>query len=131
MELFYYLYITIPVAFVLLLAPGNYRPTNWIWLVILIISLFLGIGPYIAIAYIIYALSTRKTIKNSSVEYGPDGSYTKYGPGYTKSPPKTGEVALKVFGGILAGVCVAFGLLVIGIFIAILTYKPPAGSKTM
>jgi phage shock protein PspC (stress-responsive transcriptional regulator) len=130
MSLLLLAYILVPIAIVVMFK--NYKKSNWAWLGILIVSIFLGIAPYVAAAYLAtYLFTNKKSKSNSGVTYSPDGSYTVYNPTDTKSAPSTGKTAFKIIGGILAGLAVTFGLLIVGVIILIATYKPPAGSKGM
>jgi hypothetical protein len=124
-------YILVPIAFVVMLK--NYKQSNWIWLGILIISIFLGVAPFVAAGYLVSYLFLNKKGNggSNSVSYSPDGSYTVYNPADTKAAPSTGKTAFKIIGGILAGLAITFGLLIVGVIILIATYKPPAGSKGM
>jgi hypothetical protein len=124
-------YILVPIAFVVMLK--NYKKSNWAWLGILIVSIFLGVAPFVAAGYLASYLFMNKqgSSSNNSVTYRPDGSYTVYNPTDTKTAPSTGKTAFKIIGGILAGLAITFGLLIVGVFILIATYKPPAGSKSM
>jgi hypothetical protein len=126
-------YILVPIALVLMFK--NYKTMNWLWLAFLIGSIFIGVAPFVALAYLVTAYITRNkskqssTVSNSSVTYNPDGSYTVYKSEDTKKASSPGKVAFKVVGGVLAGLCVVGGMLFIGLIIAIMTYKPPAGGK--
>jgi hypothetical protein len=135
MNLFFLSYLLVPVAFVLMMK--NYSTTNWIWLTILIVSIFLGVAPFVAGAYLVTSLSLNK--KGSSVPkpitFKSDGSYTVYPPIDPKSVPSTGKTAFRVIGGIIGGLAIAFGLFIVGILIWISSMPPPTvsggGSKTM
>lgn len=120
---YYFLgYALVPVAFVIMVR--EYRTTNWIWLGLLIGSLFLGIAPFMAIAYLGTAyFQSRKVPTNSSaqagssVTYHPDGSYTVYKAVDPVTAPSPGRLAFRIIGGIIAGASMAFGLLVIGVIL--------------
>lgn len=128
-------YLLVPVAFIHLMK--NYQSTNWIWLGVLIASLFIGVAPFVAGACLVTSLFIRQ--KNStttnSVTYKPDGSYTVYAPIDAKSAPSAGKTAFRVIGGVIGGLAIAFGLLIVGILIWISTMPSPTfnggGSKTM
>lgn len=135
MNLFFLSYLLVPVAFILMLK--NYSKTNWIWLAILIVSIFLGVAPFIAGAYLVTSLFLSK--KGSSapkpITFQLDGSYTAYAPTDPKTAPSAGKTAFRVVGGIIGGLAIAFGLLIVGILIWISSMPPPTvsggGSKTM
>jgi hypothetical protein len=130
-------YILVPIALAVMFR--NYKPTNWLWAGFLIVSIFCGIAPFVAIAYLItFFFSTKPFDKNNKntrvkgVTYHPDGSYTVYSSQATKSAPSTGKVAFRVIGGILAGLTMAFGLLLVGIVLLITIFPNllcPGNSK--
>lgn len=126
-------YILIPVVFFLLLK--FYRPINWLWLSLLVAGVFLNIAPLICIVYLLYFYYVRThTIKApagvNAISYHNDGSYTVYKVEAADKAPSTGKVAFRVVGAILAGLCIMFGLLIVGLFIAFMgmKYSAPAGN---
>jgi hypothetical protein len=135
MKLFFISYLLVPVAFIFMMK--NYNSTNWIWLGILIASIFLGVAPFVAGGYLVTTLffNKKSAVANSSVTYKPDGSYTVYAPNDSKSAPSAGKIAFRIVGGIIGGLAIAFGLLIVGILIWISTLPPSTynggGSKTM
>ena len=116
-------YILVPIAFIFMIK--DYKHSNWIWLPMMLGGLFLGIGPYIALAYL--AMSYKKQTPEkadasglqtkSAITYHPDGSYTVYQVADTKNAPSAAKIAFRVVGGIIAGASIAVGLLFVGIIL--------------
>jgi hypothetical protein len=110
----------------------NYNKQNWAWLAIMIISIPLGVAPFIAIAYLIVFNRKNKNnlaSTNKGVVYNQDGSYIVYKPEDTAQAPSTARVAFKVLIGIIFATMISYGLLLVGIIILIAT--KPSGSKYM
>lgn len=117
-------YILVPVAFVVMMI--NYRPTNWLWLSFLIVSIFVGVAPFLALAYLatVYVLdkdSPKAKPKESTkaITYHPDGSYTVYKSEDAKASASPMKIAFRVVGGIIAGVAICFGLLIVGLLLLV------------
>lgn len=107
-------YILVPIAFVMMLK--NYQTTNWLWLGFLLISLPIGVGPFIALAYL-FASATgyqKDVSKSSKITYNADGSYTVYKAEDTKAAPSAGRLAFRIVGGLIAGATMAVGLIIVG-----------------
>lgn len=125
-----YAYILIPIAFVLMLV--KYKPINWLWLGFLIGSLFIGIAPYVALAYIFVFMLTKSNFNNKKIiRYNSDGSYTVYPIGNSTRLSSLGKTVFQTIGSIVAGLALLFGLFIAFIIIVLVIYQPPAGSKTM
>lgn len=115
-------YLLVPIALIYMVR--NYKSTNWLWAGFLVASVFIGIAPFVAIAYLITLfLSSRSTKRKGDANakvvksYNTDGSYVVYDASSVKSAPSTGRVAFKMIGGIVAGITIAFGLLIVGIIL--------------
>ena len=127
-------YIFVPIVLVLLFK--NYRPTNWIWLVLLFVGFFMGIAPYIAIGYLISYFLIEKTEekhennKGTVTRYYPDGSYIMYRPDDTPANDSTGKLLFRIFGGLMAGVLLCVGLYIVGIMLFV-TVSCGGNSKCM
>lgn len=116
MSLLIFGYILIPVALIVMFK--NYQTVNWLWLGFLIISVFIGVAPFVAIAYLVTAyMAHNKPKAANNVTYHPDGSYTVYKAEETKAAPSPGRMAFRIIGGILAGASIAFGLLIVGVIL--------------
>jgi heme/copper-type cytochrome/quinol oxidase subunit 2 len=120
MNLLVFGYFLIPIALVVMFTA--YRPVNWIWFCLLMISLFIGVAPFVAIVYLLVYFRSRKkqgdtSDANSRVTYHPDGSYTVYKAANTSSAPSAGKMAFRIVGGILAAASVLFGLLIVAFII--------------
>jgi len=108
----------------------KYEKRNWIWLIPIIIGLPFGIGPFIALAYLLVTRNNKNNNNNyNNVVYNSDGSYTVYKSAESLKGPSTGKIIFKVISGIIIAGLVAFGLLVIAFLVA-LAIKP-ANSKSM
>ncbi len=115
-------YLLIPVALVVMIM--RYRRDNWFWLALLVASLFVGVAPFVAIAYLVTAAWGDKEPRKrstTSVTYYPDGSYTVYEANSPKTPRSPAKFAFQLVGGIVAGAVICFGLFVVGslVFLAI------------
>lgn len=114
-------YVLVPVAFVMMVK--NYETINWLWLAFLVLSLFIGIAPFVAIAYLVTATETNKNNKssapaiNEAVTYRSDGSYIVYKAEDTSTALSPGKMAFRVIGGVIAGATIAFGLLFVGVIL--------------
>ena len=110
-------YVFIPIALIVMFK--KYRSTNWLWLGFLIISVFIGIAGFVALAYLVTAALTHSEsgVANQKVSYKPDGSYVVYQVADTMTAPSPGRTAFRIVGGILAGASIAFGLLFVGIIL--------------
>jgi hypothetical protein len=111
-------YILVPIAFVLMLK--DYKTVNWIWLGFLVAGIFIGVAPFIALAYLITNyVSKQKTPQqaSNSVTYNADGSYTVYKTDAVLTAPSPGKLAFRIVGGIIAGLAMAFGLLIVGVIL--------------
>lgn len=102
----------------------NYQHTNWIWLGLLVASIFIGIAPFVAAAYLFVTLSSSKKPKTSTrtktttaTTYNADGSYTVYKTEDTNVAPSAGQIAFRIVGGLIAGATLAFGLLIVGVIL--------------
>ncbi len=113
-------YVLIPVAFFFMLK--NYQRQNWIWAVLLAASIFIGIGPFIALAYIAtLCYSQYKSHSNKQVDqviYNRDGSYTVYKADSARSVSPATAV-FRIIGGVVAGIFIVYGLLFVGLTIFI------------
>lgn len=121
-------FLLVLMAFALMLKDYGHNTTsqqnqsNRIWLYFLVISVFIGIAPFVALAY----LATRHLSKNetsqqrfSSVTYNADGTYTVYKTDEVKAAPSPGKLAFRIVGGVIAGLVMAFGLLIVGVLLLV------------
>jgi hypothetical protein len=117
MNLLIFGYILVPIAFALMLK--DYKSTNWLWLGFLIASSFIGVAPFVALAYLItnYSSKQKAPQQASSVRYSADGSYTVYTTEDVKTAPSPGKLAFRIVGGVIAGLAMAFGLLIVGVIL--------------
>lgn len=134
-------YLLLPVAFIVMMV--KYNKTNWLWLPLLIASIFIGIAPFVALVYlgnVLYlehksARGGTQTSSGTATTYHPDGSYTVYKADTTKNAPSPARLAFRIVGGLIAGGVVLYGLFIIGIIVLIALSSSPlnggGGSKTM
>jgi hypothetical protein len=116
-------YILALVAFVFMMK--NYKTANWLWLGMLVVGLFTGVAPFVAIAYLATMGREGKSRGDkflsptapTKVRYYPDGSYIAYQAEDTKSAPSAAKLAFRIVGGIIAGATIAFGLLIVGVIL--------------
>jgi hypothetical protein len=126
-------YVLVPIAFVLMMK--NYQATNWLWLGFLTVSVFIGIAPFVALAYLVTAFvldknNPKQGSSASTVTYHPDGSYTVYKVEDTKTAPSAGKLAFRIVGGLIAGAAICFGLLIVGLMLLV-TVSCGGNSKCM
>ena len=83
-------YLLVPIALIYMVR--NYKSTNWLWAGFLVASIFIGIAPFVAIAYLITLfLSSRSTKRKGDANakvvksYNTDGSYVVYDASSVKS----------------------------------------------
>ena len=129
---FIYIFLYIFVIVALINMFKNYNKLNWAWLAIMIVGLFFGVAPFIAIAYLIVFNRKNKNnlaSTNKKVVYSQDGSYTVYKPEDTAQAPSNARVAFKVLIGIIFAAMISFGLLIVGVIILFAT--KPSGGKNM
>ncbi len=130
-----YLASYVLVIFALVLIFKKYTgKSSMTWLGILIVGIFAGIGPLIAIAYLLAALRNRNGKLEDSrpkVIYKPDGNYTVYSDS-EDTTSTTSKKVTRLVGGILAGIAITAGLFVVGIIILVITFSSQSsGSKNM
>jgi hypothetical protein len=112
-------YVLIPIAFVFMLK--NYKTKDWIWAILLVPSVFIGIGPFIALAYLVtlcyneYRRHSNRPVVDRVV-YNRDGSYTVYKADSVKSVSPAQSV-FKIIGWVIAGIFIVYGLLFVGLMI--------------
>jgi hypothetical protein len=110
-------YLLVPVAFIVMIK--NNKSTNRMWFALIIASLFIGIAPFVAAAYLFTAFksSNESNGTTSKIAYNADGSYTLYKVEDTNGAPSPGKTAFRIIGGLVAGLTIAFGLLFVGVIL--------------
>lgn len=130
-------YVLVPIALVQMFV--KFKVSTPVWFVLLFISLFIGIAPLIALAYLFSNATYRKKAvaeDHSPIKYNTDGSYVAYKAQGQSDAPSLASTTLHVVGGAIATLAITFGLIIVGfiIFVSVILSANGGGgggSKTM